>query len=207
MYLILRKYNAGTDFFDAKNKNLIWFSFILKSFIVLLALKLLIFVVWNILEQNLVCIFFTNIFFVLSFLIVNTLILFGLNKPELLIGHVKYQNSIIDESLKVNYISALEQKMQEEKLYLDPLISLDRISKLLKIPSKHLSQIINEKYKSNFNDYINSLRVEKASELLINESDKNILEIAYEVGFNSKTTFNTAFKKITGKTPSDFRKN
>ena len=206
LYLILKKYNSGSDKRDKKINNLKWLNFILRSFIVLLVFKLVIFVVWNILEQNLVCIFFTNIFFVLSFLVVNTLILIGLNKPEMLIGQEKYQKSTINEDSKKKYLDILKDKMTNEELFIDPLVSLDKIAKATKIPSKHLSQIINENYQFNFNDYINSLRIRKATELLNTQSDKNILEIAYEVGFNSKTTFNAAFKKFIGKTPSEFRK-
>lgn len=64
---------------------------------------------------------------------------------------------------------------------------------------------MNERLNTNFRNYINSYRIEEAKKILINESDKNILTICYDVGFNSKSTFNTCFKKYTGKTPSEFR--
>ena len=205
LYLILSRYNKSYKGENDIGKRLNWFDFILKSFIILFTTKLIIFIVWNIFEQDLVCVFFTNIFFVLSFLIVNTLVLFGLYKPELLIGSVKYQSNPIDQKLKKSYLKSLDDELKLEEMFLDPLISLEKVAKKIRIPSKHLSQILNETYNINFNEYINRFRIEKAMKLLTENPKKNILEIAYEVGFNSKTTFNTAFKKYSGKTPSEFR--
>jgi len=136
------------------------------------------------------------------------LVLIGLHKPELLIGNVKYQTSSIDDDLRKSYLASLEKNINLDELILDPLVSLDKVSKSLKIPAKHLSQLLNETYNLNFNDYINKYRIEKAVALIQSDDKKKmtILEVAYDVGFNSKTTFNTAFKKFTGKTPSEFRK-
>jgi len=74
--------------------------------------------------------------------------------------------------------------------------------------SKHqLSQVINEQTGMNFFEYVNQHRIGEARQLLSATSKKelNIIDIAYEVGFNNKVSFNTAFKKITGKTPTSFR--
>jgi len=76
------------------------------------------------------------------------------------------------------------------------------------IPPYHLSQVINTCFNQNFFDFINSYRI-KDSRRLLSEQDpdkKTIIEILYETGFNSKSVFNTAFKKHTGMTPSQFRK-
>ena len=72
---------------------------------------------------------------------------------------------------------------------------------------KHLSYIINDKFNLNFYDFINKYRIEESKQYLNKSSNiKTVLEIAYKVGFNSKTTFNSAFKKYTDMTPSEFRK-
>jgi len=68
-----------------------------------------------------------------------------------------------------------------------------------------LSQIINESKNINFYDYVNSYRISEAKDLLSSNCDKTILEILYEVGFNSKSAFNTAFKKFTSVTPSKYK--
>jgi AraC-like DNA-binding protein len=75
------------------------------------------------------------------------------------------------------------------------------------IPAKHLSQVINEQYELNFNDFINRYRVDEAKGKLLDPAAKEfkLLRIAFEVGFNSKSVFNRAFKKNTGLSPSEFR--
>ena len=69
----------------------------------------------------------------------------------------------------------------------------------------YLSHVINASFNQNFRDFINSYRIEESKSRLV-QDDMNILNIAYEVGFNSKSAFNTAFKKFTGMTPKEYRK-
>lgn len=97
--------------------------------------------------------------------------------------------------------------MEEEKLYEDPELTLQELANKLQLPPYQISQAINEGMKKNFYDLINSYRVEEAKRLLIDPKNINytILSVGFEAGFNSKTTFNTVFKKFTGLTPTDFR--
>jgi AraC-like DNA-binding protein len=134
------------------------------------------------------------------------LVLYGLFNPDVLIHYIKYQNSPIDKKINDNCYSDLQVLIVEKELFKDSLLSLKRLSKLLNVPEKQLSQIINENAGTNFNDFVNGYRIKKAQQLISNRNPQNILQIAYEVGFNSKSTFNTAFKKITGITPSEYRK-
>src|SRR6266498_1011760 len=98
--------------------------------------------------------------------------------------------------------------MRKEKSYLQSELSLNQLAAELSVKPKILSQIINEKLGQNFFDFINTYRIEEAKRLLVEHEDPKItvLEILYEVGFNSKSSFNTVFKKNTGLTPSDFKK-
>ncbi|HEY2582067.1 MAG TPA: AraC family transcriptional regulator [Mucilaginibacter sp.] len=98
--------------------------------------------------------------------------------------------------------------MQNNKPYLDPELTLDQLALALSIRPRILSQAINEILQQNFFDFINRFRIEEAKRLLTNPADEKItiLEILYEVGFNSKSSFNTLFKKYTGQTPTEFRK-
>ena len=75
------------------------------------------------------------------------------------------------------------------------------------MPTYLVSQAINEGLKRNFYDLINGYRVEEAKQLLVDSKNMNftILSIGFEAGFNSKTTFNTVFKKFTGSTPTEYR--
>jgi len=96
--------------------------------------------------------------------------------------------------------------METEKIYHDPEISLQSLSNLLKVSSNHLSLILNEKLGMNFRTFINRYRIEEAGKLLMESHEMTVLEIAFFVGFNSKTTFNTVFSDITGLTPTAYRK-
>jgi AraC-like DNA-binding protein len=100
------------------------------------------------------------------------------------------------------------QYMQSNKPYLDPELTLDQLSSLLSLRPRVLSQVINKMLGENFYDFINRYRIEEASRMLTNPKDKKItiLEVLYDVGFNSKSSFNTLFKKYTGLTPSEFKK-
>lgn len=98
--------------------------------------------------------------------------------------------------------------MGEENLYRDPEISLVALADRMGIPPKHLSQIINEHLGQNFKNFINRYRVEEAKVKILDPREKDfvLLKIAYDVGFNSKSVFNAAFRKHTGMSPSDYRK-
>jgi AraC-like DNA-binding protein len=100
----------------------------------------------------------------------------------------------------------LIQLMQDEKLYLDNELGLPQLAAQMGISSHDVSYLLNEGFGKNFFQFINTYRVNEAKQLMLSEKYKhlNILGIAYSSGFNSKTTFNTSFKKETGLSPSQF---
>lgn len=102
----------------------------------------------------------------------------------------------------------LQILINAEKLYLDNDLNLPKLAKSLNASCNETSFVINELYGCNFYNFINKYRIEEAKKMLLSEkhSQLNILGIAYESGFSSKTTFNTTFKKHTGFSPSDFVK-
>ena len=105
-------------------------------------------------------------------------------------------------------LAQLKKYMIEKKPFLNPSVTIQDISNDIQIPTRDLSLLINQKLGQHFFDFINSYRVENAMSIL-KDSTKNkmtILEILYEVGFNSKSSFNTAFKKHCGITPTEYRK-
>lgn len=108
-------------------------------------------------------------------------------------------------SLIFNQISEL---IENSKLYLEPDISLAKLSKLIGKSPQQTSAIINQYAQRNFNDYINFYRIQEAKKLLrTTEKDKfTISSIAFDMGFSSLSSFNSAFKKIEGTTPSAFRR-
>lgn len=119
----------------------------------------------------------------------------------------KSSASIDDEKNK--QIESLKDFMIKNESYLDSSLTIQDLAAQLKMPVKDLSVLINLYMNKHFFDFINEYRIEKAMEILSNplQKDLTILEILYQVGFNSKSSFSTSFKKYTGKTPTDFRKN
>ena len=102
----------------------------------------------------------------------------------------------------------LKKYMADEKPFLNPALTIQDISKEIDIPVRELSVLINHRLGQHFYDFVNTYRIENAMKILKDSSKSKvtILEILYEVGFNSKSSFNTAFKKHTGNTPTNFRK-
>ena len=98
--------------------------------------------------------------------------------------------------------------METEKPYLDGKLSLKKVATDLGISTNYLSQVINENLNKNFFDFVNEYRVEMVKEMIIDPSNKNytLLAIAYDCGFNSKSSFNSIFKKHTGLTPTEYQK-
>ncbi len=102
----------------------------------------------------------------------------------------------------------LDGLMVEHKPFLDSDLNLMKLADMLEITSHQLSHVINKGYNENFFQYVNKYRVEKAKQMLTDsQNDKlSILGVAFEAGFSSKTSFNTTFKKMTGQTPSEYKK-
>ncbi len=120
----------------------------------------------------------------------------------------KYENSKLQDAQKGKYIEKLQAYVATDKPYLAPELTLSQLSQQVNIPAHYLSQVINEKLDCNFLDFINGYRVQDAKAKLLNPKFDHytIVSIAYDAGFNSKSTFYAAFKKVTGITPSKYRK-
>ena len=105
-------------------------------------------------------------------------------------------------------ITRLKSHMEVHEPYLDSNLSIYNLAKQLGVPVRELSIGINHTLDKHFFDFINEYRIKKAMDLIRNSEDEKltILEVLYEVGFNSKSSFNTAFKKHTGITPTEFNK-
>jgi len=118
------------------------------------------------------------------------------------------QNDQLNENEYDKDLSKLKTYMVEKKPFLNPSLTIQDISNAIEIPVRELSLLINHKLNQHFYDFVNFYRIENAMEILkdTTKSKVTILEILYEVGFNSKSSFNTAFKKHTNTTPTAYRK-
>ncbi|MDP4090474.1 MAG: helix-turn-helix domain-containing protein [Bacillota bacterium] len=114
---------------------------------------------------------------------------------------------IKDDSL-LELSKGLLNYIDEEKPYLNPELTLPELSEAVGIPRNRLSQIINEKLGMNFYDFINGYRVKEVQKLITDPDYDHltILSLAFDAGFNSKSTFNSIFKKHSGMTPSTYKK-
>lgn len=141
----------------------------------------------------------------------------ALNNPGLfrnIDSKLKLVSDIILEEKKIEAktlnedLQKLKKYMADEKSFLDSALTIQDISKELNVPVRELSVLINHQLGQHFYDFVNTYRIENAMEILKDPSKSKvtILEILYEVGFNSKSSFNTAFKKHTGNTPTEYRK-
>ncbi|WP_462220284.1 helix-turn-helix domain-containing protein [Ferruginibacter sp.] len=113
-----------------------------------------------------------------------------------------------DIDLLDEWKSKISVLLESEKIYEDPELSLTQVAKQLKTNPSLLSKIINQGFQLNFNDFINNYRITAVKEKLQagEQKTQTLLGIAYDCGFNSKATFNRAFKKATGASPKEWLK-
>jgi len=129
----------------------------------------------------------------------------GLVNPDFTQKYRTY--TAFDEKDSEKYLDRLNSLMKIDKIYTNPELKLSLLADKLELPSHQASKMINEKFGKSFNDYVNEYRVKEFINRLNSEEYKaySIYGIALAAGFNSKSSFNTAFKKITGKNPSEFK--
>jgi AraC-like DNA-binding protein/Tfp pilus assembly protein PilF len=130
------------------------------------------------------------------------------DSEKLLPAGEKYSGSQLTEEHKQHLIQRLSYYTEQEKVYLDSQLNIEALASMMKTNRRYLSQVINEVYRVNFNQFINDFRVKEARRMLLDQEYRHlsIEGIATSVGFNSRVSFINAFKKVTGLTPSYFQK-
>lgn len=125
------------------------------------------------------------------------------NKPD----H-KYASSTLKETDAEVYAEKLKIYMAEKKPYLNPDLNLPQLAEVLNISPHQLSQVINKNIGQNFFDFINGYRIEEVKTKIVDSDYQkfSVLGIAFDSGFNTKSAFNRVFKKMTGLTPSEYKK-
>lgn len=143
-----------------------------------------------------------------TFKVMNDSEYFDLTTSFMDISISKYRKSSLTEAGKNKILENVIEELEKKQYFADNLASLSDLAKKIGESSHHVSQVINEKLNKSFFELLATYRVEEAKRILIEDLDRKLTveEISEMVGYNSKTAFNNSFKKITGQTPSEFRK-
>lgn len=150
----------------------------------------------------------------LLIVLINSIYYKGLRQPGIFQGISDEERQIassVSKELDTEPNEALDRLrvfMQAEKPYLDAGLTLSQLAKMLDIQPRKLSVMINDHLGQNFMDFINTYRISEAKYRLQHPKDdkETVLEVMYAIGFNSKSSFNTVFKKKVGKTPSEYKR-
>jgi AraC-like DNA-binding protein len=127
--------------------------------------------------------------------------------PETLLPRKKYEKSALSEEVEEAVLQKLTRLMEDEKPYLESDLSLPKLAQRLNTSPHTLSQLMNDRLEQSFFDLLATYRVREAQQLLQDSATTNLKidEIAERVGYNSSSAFHTAFKRLTGQTPAQFR--
>ena len=120
----------------------------------------------------------------------------------------KYHKSSLTPQASLSIYQQLEKHLLTNKPYLDSQLSLQSLTEQMNVTTHMLSQVINEHTTKNFSELMNSLRIEYAMKLMLQQDyiEEKLIAIAYDSGFNNKVSFINAFKKVNGMTPTEYRK-
>ncbi|GAA3604067.1 hypothetical protein GCM10022396_21660 [Flavivirga amylovorans] len=155
-----------------------------------------------------VCPYKSEMYFLSVLLVIYIVFYFRIGIKIIGLKKIKYKDSILNKNEINDLYNIVVSYYEDKKPFLESDFSLQFLSKKLGYPVKQVSQAINSKSQLNFKSFTNNYRLKESKRLLLenNNEELSISEIYYAVGFNSKSTFNTLFKKEHGITPSQFRK-
>jgi AraC-like DNA-binding protein len=220
---LIKRYQAiaASRFSDLQKNNVNWLKTLQVAFLLFFFLGLMKTFIYLTSFAD----FYYVVFFVLVtllFVFVNRVVLKALNNPAMFTSleendttgtgtpqpGIKYGGSAITGNEKELLRNKILDHMAGKRPYLDADLSLDELAKQLQLKPRILSQLINESIGQSFFDFVNNYRINEAMKMLDNPEDPKItvLEVLYAVGFNSKSSFNTIFKKQTGLTPSEYKR-
>ena len=213
IFLSLMSMKSTTISFSGFYKSILisshnrWLQLLLIGFILIWIVNLNSFAVYMILQRPGWCAYTVSIYGLTAFIFINTLMFFLLLKPDVYYVIAKYKNNKLTQPDRSEYLVKLNSYMETGKRFLNPDISLEILANEISVNPRILSQIINETYKKNFKSYVLEYRIRESMQILADSKHKHltILEVLYQVGFNSKSAFNNQFKIFTNLTPIEYR--
>ena len=128
-----------------------------------------------------------------------------LNFAEIKTEEIEGKKSLLSEKELETLKAKIKNLMINDKIFLEPSLTLNDVARTVGVNSTVLSYAINIGFEKNFNDFVNQFRIDAVKTKLTNTVDKNLLGVAFDCGFNSKATFNRSFKKFTGVSPKEFQ--
>jgi len=206
--LLLKAKSLGKTIFNTKNKTLISLRNSLAHFLIIIIIFIFVKLIFkNDVGDYFIFLYLSFMFFMTAIQIMNSSNYYNQVSSFLEVPTLKYQKSSLDNNTKEIILNGIAEQMKSEKYFISSTASLSGLAKSISESSHHVSQVINEKLNQSFFEMLASYRVEEAKAILKTELGKRLTieEIAEQVGYNSKSAFNTAFKKITSQTPSEFR--
>jgi len=195
-------------FLDFRNFRLTWLRLLYFSSIILWLNKLYTTLIFDLYNSARLYLESLSLYFLFSFIFCSIVIYIAM-KGDVFLRLAEAdgkKRETLSETEKMIIYENLSRIMISEEPYLDPDLTLGELSRVCKVPMRNLSRVINDIHGCNFNDYVNEYRLKRAICFLDDSSDdRTITEVFLSSGFNSKSTFNTYFKKIMGMTPREYR--
>ena len=158
--------------------------------------------------DNLMYASLTSVIFFMGYFGIKQKMIYPESQKAIIEKKIAYQKSGLKIAEKEVYIQQLLQLMDTQKCHLQPKLSLKDLANQMNLTENNLSQLINDGMGKNFYDFVNEYRVAEVKRQILNpqKAHLTLLGIAFESGFNSKSSFNLIFKKVTGQTPTQFKK-
>ena len=200
-----RRAKTNTDYINIRKMEITWIRRIFALMTVVFILDMVLFIFFDQLSQH-------RIFIELLIFSTALIMILYIGKGLLFNWAVRqYIFGINDKTRQRNGsedLERLKKTMTQEEPYYNPDLTLEDLARIVPMPKRELSELINTHLGKTFLEYINDHRIEAAKRRFDQSEDdkETILEVMYAAGFNSKSTFNTAFKKKTGMTPSAYRR-
>ena len=211
VFLVKKFKSSGQKIFKTENRLLITLRNTIIHFILIIIIFVLTKIYYGIdsdVGGYFIAAYISFMIYATSYQVLNKSDFFNQQGSFLSFPMMKYQKSSLSDENKELILSKIRKEMEDNSYFKNNLASLSGLAKQINESSHHVSQVINEKLGKSFYDLLASYRVEHAKELILQDKNSKITveELAEKVGYNSKSSFNSAFKTITSKTPSEFRK-